>query len=150
MDSHQVDIVDADERAIRALLRRQFETLCWGAGERPDYTPVLADFTADAVLYASRRPATSQTAAAFCARLEDLRVDGALASFQERMLGATVQIFGNVAVALSACEMIENVHTTTRDVSGFLLLKDDGRWRIAAQAWDMARDDLPIPPMLGG
>ncbi|MDA0824441.1 MAG: DUF4440 domain-containing protein [Proteobacteria bacterium] len=150
MDSKNADLAGTDEQAIRALLARQFDTLCWTPGDSPDYARVLADFAHDATLYASRRPAQSQTADEFCARLERLRVDGTLATFHERMMGATVQVFGNVAVALAACEMTENEHTKTREVSGFLLLKDDGRWRIAAQAWDMAREGLPIPPALGG
>jgi hypothetical protein len=31
------------------------------------------------------------------------------------------------------------------DVSGYLLLKDGGKWRIAAHAWDKASDQRPIP-----
>jgi hypothetical protein len=141
------DALEMEADAVRAVLARQFEHLSWAAGDTPDYAPVLADFVPGAHMYASRRPAAAQSAAEFCARLERLRVDGTLASFRESMLGAHIRIFGNVAIALAACEMLENEVTTTRDVSGFLLLKDGGRWRIAAQAWDIEREGLSVPAL---
>lgn len=66
------------------------------------------------------------------------------------VLGMQISVFGHVAVALAGCEMLENGHNVTRDVSGFLLVKDDGHWRIAPQGWDMEREGLPLPAALAG
>jgi hypothetical protein len=54
-------------------------------------------------------------------------------------------VFGNVAVALGACEMLENGTEVTRDVSAFLLVKNEGEWSIVAQAGDLERDTNRIP-----
>ncbi len=56
--------------------------------------------------------------------------------------------FGNLAVVLSASEMIENGAEVNYDVHGYLLLKDEGKWRIAAHAWDHASDRMPVPEHL--
>ena len=73
---------------------------------------------------------------------------GALRSFEEKTLGMRVLVFGNVAVVLAASEMLENGTEVNHDVSGYLLLKDEGRWRIAAHAWDKASDQRPVPEHL--
>jgi hypothetical protein len=59
-----------------------------------------------------------------------------------------VLVFGNVAVVLAASEMLENGTEVNHDVSGYLLLKDDGKWRIAAHAWDKANEQRPVPEHL--
>lgn len=61
-------------------------------------------------------------------------------SFAETGVGCHVWVIGNMAVALAGCEMVEGDSTVTRDVSGYLLVKDEEGWRIAAQAWDLVDD----------
>jgi hypothetical protein len=56
--------------------------------------------------------------------------------------------FGNVAVVLAASEMVENGAEVNHDVSGYLLVKSEGKWRIAAHAWDGANDEKPVPKHL--
>jgi hypothetical protein len=63
------------------------------------------------------------------------------------VLGTHVGVFGNVAVALAACENTENGSTVTRNVEALLLVKD-GTWKIAAQAWDKADAARPVPAEL--
>ena len=46
------------------------------------------------------------------------------------------------------CELNENNAKTSRNVEAMLLIKDDGEWQIAAQAWDTETGDNPIPPEL--
>lgn len=140
--------MDEDLHAIRALITAQFAALQWSPESAPDFAPFLADFVADAPMYPSRRPLSALTPAAFCARLAGLREDGTLAHFRERPLGIEIAVFGNVAVALAGCEMVENDRQVTRDVSALLLVKEAGRWRIAAQAWDLERPDQPLPARL--
>ncbi len=44
--------------------------------------------------------------------------------------------------------MLENGIEANHDVSGYLLLKDEGKWRIAAHAWDRASEQRSLPQYL--
>lgn len=68
-----------------------------------------------------------------------------LLSLDERVLGSKIQVFGNVAVAVIACENVENEINLERVVEMMLLVKDQGNWKIAAQAWDKAGEDTSLP-----
>jgi hypothetical protein len=41
--------------------------------------------------------------------------------------------------------MTENEEAVTRDVSGFLFIRDDKEWLIAGQAWDLKTSVKAIP-----
>ena len=68
-----------------------------------------------------------------------------------RVDGAEIKVFGNVAVAVAACETVENGADVNRNVEVLLLVREDGRWKIAAQAWDKASESSPVPgdPLAG-
>jgi hypothetical protein len=83
-------------------------------------------------------------------RMKRLRAEGKLGTFEETPLGCEVRVFGNVALAFAACEMLENGSTVTRDVSATILVREDGSWRIAAQAWDLENEARKIPADLAG
>ncbi|ASY72589.1 nuclear transport factor 2 family protein [Sinorhizobium fredii] len=100
------------------------------------------DFLPEAALYASARPLRSQTTGQFIERMNGL-VGKTLHSLEETILGSRIHVFGNVAVAVIACENVENATETNRNVEMMLLVKDDGSWRVAAQAWD--RQDAANP-----
>jgi hypothetical protein len=68
-----------------------------------------------------------------------------LRSFRERVVGTKVHVFGNVAIAAVACENIENETDVNRNVEMMLLVKEAGRWKIAAQAWDGESESRSIP-----
>ncbi|RDJ19845.1 DUF4440 domain-containing protein [Bosea caraganae] len=133
-----------DVRAIRLLITRQFASLSWGPAKSPDWAGLQSDFHDNAVLYGASRPATSQSPEAFAARMKAL-AETSLRSFDEAVLGTEVRVFGNVAVAVAACESTENGTQIDRNVEMMLLLKEDGRWKIVAQAWDRADEAQPIP-----
>lgn len=138
---------DDDTRAIRALIGVHFRGLRWGPGTRADWEAFTADFLPDAALYPAARPVRRQTLEAFIARMNGL-AQGTLRSFEETTLGMQIHVFGNVAVVMAASEMVENGSTVNQDVSGYLLLKDAGAWRIAAHAWDHAGEGRPVPEHL--
>jgi hypothetical protein len=75
---------------------------------------------------------------------------GELQSFHERVLGTEIRIFGNVALAVVACEVTENETDISRSVEMLLLVKDEGQWRIVSQAWDRATAENPVPEIWGG
>jgi len=143
-DDHEDDV-----RAIEALVARQFASLSWAPGTSADWAAFAADFLPDASLYPAARPARRQTAAAFVERMKGL-AGTKLRSFREGVLGTEVRVFGNVAVALAACEMTENDAEVNRGVEMLLLVKTDGAWRIACQAWDTEGPSKRIPPHLAG
>lgn len=134
--------ISRDEDVIRALIKAQFDSIDWAPGRDADWGTVHRGFEQGAQLWPARRPARPQSSADFTDRLRQLRDEGTLESFTEKGAGCHVWVVGNVAIALAGCEMVENGSKITRDVSGFLLVKDGGEWRIAAQAWDYV-DDIP-------
>jgi hypothetical protein len=143
------DLYPDDVRAIEALIARQFTSVCWAPDQRPDWGAFAGDFFPDAALYPSARPAKRQTVEGFVERMKGL-AGATLRTFDERAAGAKVQVFGNVAVAMGVCEVRENGGAPKRGVEALLLVKDEGRWRIVAQAWDMEAGGKPIPAELLG
>jgi hypothetical protein len=138
------DEEDADARAIHALIERQFASLTWSVGTEADWATFASDFLPGANLYPSARPVRAQTVDVFISRIKGLAVEK-LGSFHENVLGVEVRVFGNVAVAIAACGIVENGEDTSRGVEMLLLVKDAGNWRIASQAWDRECADRPIP-----
>ena len=134
--------ISTNEDIIRALIKAQFDSIDWAPGRDADWRTVHRGFEPGAQLWPARRPARPQSSADFADRLRKLRDDGTLESFSERGAGCHVWVIGNIAIALAGCEMVENGSAVTRDVSGFLLVKEGEKWRIAAQAWDYV-DDIP-------
>src|ERR1700754_800231 len=128
---------DSDIAAIRAVIAAHFASLSWSPGKPADWDAFRATFFPDTTFIPAARPARRQSVEQFIARMRQLEADGKLTHFHETMLGATVHVYGNVAVALAGCEMLENETAVTRDVSAFLFVKDGGVWRIAAMAWDL-------------
>ena len=144
-DDDQADDGQAgDVAAIKAIIARQFASLSWTPETPADWNGFADDFTADATLYPSARPAASQSVTAFLERMKGL-AGTTLRSLQETALGAEIIVFGNVAMAVAPCEMVENGSETGRNVEMMLLVKTGGRWRIAAQAWDKAGGARPLP-----
>lgn len=136
-----------DIRAIEDLIARQFASLNWRAGTPADWDAFAADFAPDATLYASARPAKRQSVEEFITRMKGI-VDSRLHTFHEKLLGAEIRVFGNVAIAAAGCEITENGDTKNRSVEMMLLVKDEGVWKIVAQAWDAEGPAKPIPPAL--
>ena len=134
--------IDADVHEIRELIARQFKSMSWAEGSAPDWARFNQDFLPGALLFPSARPAKPQTLSQFAERMSSL-VGSTLHTFEETVLGSTVRVYGNVAVAAVACENRENTSSVNRNVEMMLLVKTDGHWRIAAQAWD--REDAAIP-----
>jgi hypothetical protein len=143
-DQYRTDI-----DAIQALIARQFDSLCWAPGKQAAWEVFAADFHPDASLYPAARPARRQTVQAFALRMQGLAATS-LRSFEEAVLGCEVYVFGNIALALAACEMTENGGDTNRGVEALLLIKEAGVWRIVSQAWDRESEAKPIPAHLVG
>jgi hypothetical protein len=133
-----------DVQAIKAIIARQFASLTWTHGAPADWDAFAVDFLPGATLYPASRPPACQTVRAFVDRMKDLSKTK-LRSFKEVVLGSEVRVFGNVAVAVAACEMTENDSERNRGVEMLLLVKNEGEWRIASQAWDRATQSNPIP-----
>ena len=133
-----------DIAAIEALIARQLASLSWSRGGTPDGAAFAANFVQGAALYPAARPARAQAVSAFVERMYGLG-QTSLRSFRETVLGTRIHVFGSVAVAIAAAEMVENDAETSRNVEMMLLVKTEGAWRIVAQAWDRASDTNPVP-----
>jgi hypothetical protein len=93
----------SDVAAIEALIARQFASLNWSPGETADWAGFQADFLPGAVLYPSARPPAPISVDMFVGRMKGLAAT-TLQSFEETLLGSEVLVFGNVAVAIAACQ----------------------------------------------
>lgn len=133
-----------DEAAIRAVIENQFQCLSWDPERAPDWQGFEKDFVPDAPLYPGARPIQASTVKSFVARMRALS-ESSLKMLYERLVGDRILVFGNVAVALAVCELDENGGDRSRNVEAMLLVKNDGAWKIAAQAWDTETDAKTIP-----
>jgi hypothetical protein len=139
-----------DIRAIEAVITRQFGAMNWSPAAPPDWSAFAADFVPGAQLYPAARPAAAQSVEAFVSRMEGL-VESSLPSFAQSVLGTEIRVFGNVAVAMGACENVENDTRVVRGIEAFLLVKTGGVWQIASQAWDTESEVNRVPErFLGG
>jgi Putative lumazine-binding len=133
-----------DHKAIEAIIARQFGSLTWTRSRPGDWDTFIADFLPGGSLYPAARPAKRQTPEEFVTRMNRL-AESKLQSFKEDVLGRQIQVFGNVAVAVAGCQITENEKDVNRGVEMMLLIKQDGAWRIVAQAWDTEGDSKRLP-----
>lgn len=133
-----------DEQQIRKLIGEHFEPMRWGDKSAPDWETFKADFISDAILCGAVRPAHVRTVDGFVERMETVARKN-LSSFEEHTKGMKIMRFGNIAVVLAMSELLENGKEINHDISGYLLVKSEGHWLIAAHAWDQAAQDNPIP-----
>lgn len=133
-----------DQRAIRDLIARQFESLSWNADKGPGWDEFSADFVPGALLFPAARPLRPVTVPIFMERMKSA-AGSTLPVFEESLLGVEIKLYGKVAVALAICEQREQGAPPERAVEALLLVKEGGVWRIAAQGWDKERNDTPIP-----
>lgn len=136
-----------DEEEIRALIGDHFEPMKWGEDGVPDWDRFRDDFLPDAILCGAARPLQVRTLESFIARMENVARKN-LHSFEEHTRGMKVMQFGNIAVVLAMSELTENGTEQNYDISGYLLVKSEGRWSIAAHAWDQADEEKPVPDQL--
>ncbi len=136
-----------DKDAIRAIIARQFASLNWGEGRAPGSDDFAGDFLASASLFPAARPARPIGVSDFVERMRKLS-QTSLRTFEETVLGVHINVFGNIAIAVAGAEMAENGAETSRSVEMLLLVKTEGQWKIAAQAWDKATEINPLPDTL--
>jgi hypothetical protein len=136
--------LNEDEEAIRALIGDHFEAMKWEPGSNPDWDRFRKDFLPDAVLFGAARPVQARPVDGFVERMETVARKN-LHTFEEHTRGMKILRFGNVAVVMAMSEMLENGSEINHDISGYLLVKSEGRWSIAAHAWDQASDEKPVP-----
>jgi len=134
----------SDEEEIRALIKDHFEAMSWKPGTEPDWARFKQDFLADAQLIGATRPVQPRSLDGFVERMETV-ARANLESFEEHTRGMKILQFGNVAVVLAMSELLENGTDVNHDISGYLLVKSDGKWSISAHAWDQAGKDKPVP-----
>jgi hypothetical protein len=134
----------SDEGEIRALISEHFEPMHWGTENEPDWESFRSDFLSGALLCGAARPAQLRTLNGFIERMETIARTN-LQTFEEHTRGMNILRFGNVAVVLAMSEMLENGTDVNHDISGYLLVKSEGRWSIAAHAWDQAGDETSVP-----
>ena len=137
----------SDDEEIKTLVGEHFEPMRWGDGADPDWDKFQEDFIEGAVLCGAARPAQSRSVESFVERMEKVARKN-LHSFEEHTRDMKIMRFGNIAVVLAMSELLENRSETSHDISGYLLVKSEGRWSILGHAWDQASDGNPAPEFL--
>jgi hypothetical protein len=135
---------DADVSAIKQVMSQEL-SLSWSRDKNANWEAFEGTFLRGAALFPAARPVKAQTLDQFIDRMNRLRAEGKLGSFEVTPLGCDVRVFGNVAVALAACEMLENESVVNREINATILVRENGIWRIAAQAWDIETGAHKIP-----
>jgi hypothetical protein len=133
-----------DEHQIRELIGQHFEPMRWDENSAPDWESFKTDFLSQAILCGAARPAQVRTVDGFIERMETVARKN-LTSFEEHTKGMKIMRFGNIAVVLAMSEMLEDSKDVNHDISGYLLVKSEGHWSIAAHAWDQADKNNPVP-----
>lgn len=136
-----------DDKDIRDLIGDHFEAMRWGESAEPDWERFRQDFHPDAALCGALRPAQLRRVEEFINRMETVARKN-LHSFEEHTRGVQILQFGNIAVVLAMSELLENGEDVNHDVSGYLLVKSEGCWKIIAHAWDQVSDNSSLPPEL--
>ena len=137
----------SDDNEIERLVGEHFEAMRWSKEVEPDWDRFRDDFHTSAVLCGAARPAQPRSLESFIDRMETVaRMN--LHSFEEHTRGMKVLRFGNIAVVIAVSELLENGSETNHDISGYLLIKSEGRWSILAHCWDQADDKNTVPDSL--
>lgn len=110
------------------------------ARSRPRLGP---GFLSNAIFFGAARPVTARSLEGFIQRMETV-ARSKLQSFEEHTRGMKILRFGNVAVVLALSELLENGADISHDISGYLL-RSNGRWSIAAHAWDQVGEERAVP-----
>ena len=138
------DSEDTDVSAIKQVMSQEL-SITWSCEKAPDWDAFADTFLPGASLFPAARPVKTQTLDQFIERMKRLRDEGKLESFEVTPLGCDVRVFGNVAVAFAACEMLENGSVINREINATVLVRENGIWRIAAQAWDIETSAHQLP-----
>jgi hypothetical protein len=138
---------DNDNAQIRALIATHFDGMKWSRDMQPDWELFSADFLPGAQLFPAARPVQPKQVDEFIDRMNTVAREK-LHSFEEHTSAMTINRFGNIAVVMAGSRMLENKAEENFDVSGYLLVKSEGRWSIAAHAWDQATQANPVPAQL--
>ena len=127
----------SDEDEIRQLIAEHFEAMRWSEATEPDWGRFRQDFLADALLCDAARPVQFRLLNGFIELMETVTRRN-LTSFEEHTRGTKILHFGNIALVLAMSELLENGSGTSHDISGYLIVKSDGRWSIMAHACEPA------------
>ena len=137
----------SDDEEIMHLVHEHFEAMRWSEDTEPDWDRFRDDFLSGALLCGAARPARPRSLDNFIDRMESVARKN-LRSFEEHTQGMKLLRFGNIAVVLAMSELLEDGKEINHDISGYLLVKSEGRWSIMSHAWDQADEDNPVPDNL--
>lgn len=138
----------SDIEEIGAVCPRLYEAVGWSAGKAPDWA-AFRDCCHPQILLVplgSGAP-TPIGLEAFIEGMEGQRTSGAVRQLSEVETGREVTGYANLAsVRSSFIATINGVER--RGVTFAHLVRENGRWRIVATAWENEREDDPLPSEL--
>jgi hypothetical protein len=137
-----------DEARIREIVEQMFEAISWSDTKAPDFDAFASAVRKDAVLVPSARPVSPTDIDTFVGRMSGQHSSGGMKTFDERANKTIVKVFGNLAVAIGSYQAQIDGGPIGRGANGFLLIRNEGDWQIAAMSWDSEGDGKPMPAEL--
>ena len=132
-----------DINLIKEIIEKMFDGISWDNDNPPDWELFASACIQNMTLYPSSRPLAPTNMVSFMQMMGSQRDSGDMTTFKEHALGHKINVFGNIAVAMSSFEMAINSGAPSRGVNGFLLIKDL-EWKIVAICWDMESNEHTI------
>jgi hypothetical protein len=136
------------------VIRQLFDLVTFGPGERPDLEKVRSLFIKEAVivLRTSREGNTTFDVDGFIADWESFIVTPAVKEkgFEEKIIRLKPMVLGDMAqmLVLYEAQIPGSPRGPQQGVDNFLLIKRDGKWRIAAVTNEIPGPERPLPPEL--
>lgn len=138
-------MTEADDiQKIEDLIERLFHAISWSICSPPDWETFALCCIPEAKLFPAARPVVPTDLQPFMEMMK-AQYGGDLKDFDETVTGHHVRVFGNIAIAFSGYKQRINGGDQTRGVNGFLLLRANDNWKIAAMCWDGEKDTAQVP-----
>lgn len=134
-----------DEARIREIVEQMFAAISWSGEKAPDFGTFSGAVRKDAVLVPAARPVSPTDIDSFVGRMSGMYDNGSMKTFDERANKTIVKVFGNLAVAIGSYHAQFDGGPIGRGANGFLFVRNEGDWQIAAMGWDSEDETKPLP-----
>lgn len=131
-------------KEIETVVEQLFGAISWSASSPPDWKAFSDCCLPGAKLFPASRPVNPTDLLPFIEMMQG-QYEGDLKDFDEAVTGHHVRVFGNIAIAFSGYTQRINGGDLTRGVNGFVMIRNDGKWKIAAMCWDGEKEGAQVP-----
>ena len=113
-----------DINLIKEIIEKMFDGISWDNDNPPDWELFASACIQNVTLYPSSRPLAPTNMVSFMQMMGSQRDSGDMTTFKEHALGHKINVFGNIAVAMSSLEMAINPATHPVAIVSTPILRD--------------------------